>query len=214
MPASTGKWRAGMQSQGYNVTSTNLMPQTFTMLQASGAQALVLDLATGESSLWDLVDQLVGDAATRALPVVVTSPDEQLLAAAQTRPWSTTGRFTCSSPSSPPCSVPRDARRSRLANVRRSFPRLLSVLRIGDALSIVQQVGHRTPAPAQTTRQALLHHHVVPVYELKPRRKIVTPGEVRQRTLATAPLEKRWPGERQVVGRASLQDVTRDTRQY
>jgi CheY-like chemotaxis protein len=92
-PAFLDVVRVLLQSQRYNVTSTNLVPQTYAMVHASGAQAMVIDLATGQSALWELVTELMGDVAMRALPVVMTSTDSQLLDAAETRSWPTSGRF-------------------------------------------------------------------------------------------------------------------------
>jgi CheY-like chemotaxis protein len=100
-PAFLDVARVLLQSQRYNVTSTNLVPQTYAMVHASGAQAMVIDLAAGESALWALVDQLVEDPATRALPVVMTALDMSLLDAAERRPWPTSGRFHLLKPLDP-----------------------------------------------------------------------------------------------------------------
>jgi CheY-like chemotaxis protein len=100
-PAFLDVVRVLLQSQRYNVTSTNLVPQTYAMVHASGAQAMVIDLAAGESALWEFVAQLMGDEAMSALPVVMTSTDSQLLDAAESRPWPTSGRFHLLKPLDP-----------------------------------------------------------------------------------------------------------------
>jgi CheY-like chemotaxis protein len=100
-PAFLDVVRVLLQSERYNVTSTNLVLQTYAMVHASGAQAIVIDLATGQSALWALVAELMGDEATRALPVVMTSTDSRLLDAAETRSWPTSGRFLLLKPFEP-----------------------------------------------------------------------------------------------------------------
>jgi CheY-like chemotaxis protein len=91
-PAFLDAVRVLLQSCRYNVTSTNLVPQTFAMVQAAGADALVVDLATDEPAQWELVGQLVADTQTRSLPVVFTANDAEMLDAAETRPWPAGGR--------------------------------------------------------------------------------------------------------------------------
>jgi hypothetical protein len=66
-PAFLDVVRVLLQSDRYNVTSTNLVPQTFAMVQAAGADALVVDLATDEPAQWELVGQLIADTQTRSL---------------------------------------------------------------------------------------------------------------------------------------------------
>jgi CheY-like chemotaxis protein len=90
-----------LQSDRYNVTSTNLVPQTFAMVQAAGADALVVDLATDEPAQWELVGQLIADTQTRSLPVVFTANDAEMLDAAETRPWPAGGRFHLLKPFEP-----------------------------------------------------------------------------------------------------------------
>lgn len=92
-PAFLDVVRVLLQRERYNVTSTNLVAQTYAMLHASGAQVIVIDLAAGEDAVWVFIQQLREDAATRALPVVMTATDLRLLDAAQQRTWPTSGRF-------------------------------------------------------------------------------------------------------------------------
>ena len=100
-PAFLDAVRVMLQSNRYNVTSTNLVPQTFAMVHAAGADALVIDLATGESALWDLVGQLMTDEETRVVPVVFTASDTQMLDEAERREWPAGGRFHLLKPFDP-----------------------------------------------------------------------------------------------------------------
>ena len=100
-PAFLDAVRVLLQSNRYNVTSTNLVPQTFAMVQAAGADALVVDLATDEPAQWELVGQLIADEQTRLLPVVFTANDAEMLDAAETRPWPAGGRFHLLKPFDP-----------------------------------------------------------------------------------------------------------------
>ena len=100
-PAFLDAVRVMLQSNLYNVTSTNLVPQTFAMVHAARADVLVIDLATGESELWDLVEHLLDDEQTRALPVVFTASDPQMLDKAETHPWPSGGRFHLLKPFDP-----------------------------------------------------------------------------------------------------------------
>ncbi len=100
-PAFLDAVRVLLQSNRYNVTSTNLVPQTFAMVQAAGADALVVDLATDEPAQWDLVSELVADEETRSLPVVFTASDTEMLDAAESRRWPAGGRFHLLKPFDP-----------------------------------------------------------------------------------------------------------------
>jgi CheY-like chemotaxis protein len=100
-PAFLDAVRVMLQSNRYNVTSTNLVPQTFAMVHAARADVLVIDLATGESELWNLVEHLIGDEQTRALPVVFTASEPHMLDKAETHPWPAGGRFHLLKPFDP-----------------------------------------------------------------------------------------------------------------
>ena len=100
-PAFLDAVRVLLQSDRYNVTSTNLVPQTFAMVQAAGADALVVDLATDEPAQWELVGQLIADTRTRSLLVVFTANDAGMLDAAENRPWPAGGRFHLLKPFDP-----------------------------------------------------------------------------------------------------------------
>jgi len=100
-PAFLDAVRVLLQSNQYNVTSTNLVPQTFAMVQVAGADALIVDLATDEPAQWELVRQLVADEQTRSLPVVFTASETEMLNAAENRPWPAGGRFHLLKPFDP-----------------------------------------------------------------------------------------------------------------
>ena len=100
-PAFLDAVRVMLQSNRYNVTSTNLVPQTFAMVQVAGADALIVDLATDEPALWGLVSELIADERTRSLPVVFTASNTGMLDAAETRPWPAGGCFHLLKPFEP-----------------------------------------------------------------------------------------------------------------
>jgi len=100
-PAFLDVVRVLLQSNRYNVTSTNLVPQTFAMVQAAGADALIVDLATDEPAQWELLGQLIADEQTRTLPVVFTASQTEMLDAAETRAWPAGGRFHLLKPFDP-----------------------------------------------------------------------------------------------------------------
>src|SRR5215211_6329852 len=100
-PAFLDAVRVLLQSNQYNVTSTNLVPQTFAMVQVAGADALIVDLATDEPAQWELVNKLVADEQTRSLPVVFTASQTKILEAAENRAWPAGGRFHLLKPFEP-----------------------------------------------------------------------------------------------------------------
>ena len=67
----------------YRVTVTNVLPDTFDQIAVLQPTVLVIDLALGERVGWALLEQLHAEAATRHLPVLVTSADGRLLERAQ-----------------------------------------------------------------------------------------------------------------------------------
>jgi CheY-like chemotaxis protein len=70
-------------------------------VQAAGADALIVDLATNEPAQWEFVGQLVADELTRSLPVVFTASDAEMLDSAETHPWPAGGRFHLLKPFDP-----------------------------------------------------------------------------------------------------------------
>ena len=85
--------RVLLQGDRYNVTTTNLVPRTYEMVDAVGADAIVIDLTIGEPQIWPLLEQLGAGERTRSLPIVVTAHDPDLLARAERQPWRAGGRF-------------------------------------------------------------------------------------------------------------------------
>jgi DNA-binding response OmpR family regulator len=78
-PAFLDLLRELLQDERYNVTTTNFVPATFAQIAALGPDLLIVDLAVGERAGWDLLERLAAEAATRGIPVVVSSTDPRLL---------------------------------------------------------------------------------------------------------------------------------------
>src|SRR5215207_5326036 len=72
-----------LQDERYNVTTTNFVPETYDQFASLKPALLILDLAVGEHAGWDLLERLHGDAATRGIPVIVTSTDPRFLRRAE-----------------------------------------------------------------------------------------------------------------------------------
>ena len=72
-----------LQDEAYNVTTTNYVPETFDLVAAAAPDLLVVDLVVGRRAGWDLLERLRAGAATRGLPVLVTSTNRALLDRAQ-----------------------------------------------------------------------------------------------------------------------------------
>jgi len=71
----------------YNVTTTNAVPRTFALIAAAQPALLIIDLAIAEVAGWDLLVHLHAEAATAAIPVIVTARDPRLLAHAARYPY-------------------------------------------------------------------------------------------------------------------------------
>ena len=71
------------QEEGYNVTSTNFVPNSFDQIEAVQPDALIVDIVIGQSAGWELLEQLHVGAETTGIPVLVTSTSPQLLRKAQ-----------------------------------------------------------------------------------------------------------------------------------
>jgi DNA-binding response OmpR family regulator len=82
-PAFLDVVRELLQDEAYNVTTTNYVPRTFEQIAGLEPDLLVLDLAAGRQAGWSLLARLHAAAATRAIPVLVTSTDPHLLAQAE-----------------------------------------------------------------------------------------------------------------------------------
>jgi CheY-like chemotaxis protein len=71
--------RALFESERYNVTTTNFVPPTFDQIAVARPDLLIIDLAWSAAAAWELLEHLHRDAATAAIPVILTSTDPKLL---------------------------------------------------------------------------------------------------------------------------------------
>ena len=65
--------RALLQSERYNVTTTNFVPNSFAQIQALQPDVLIIDLAHGEQLGWELLERLHREASTVGIPVLIVS---------------------------------------------------------------------------------------------------------------------------------------------
>ena len=72
-----------LQDEDYNVTTTNFVPRTFEQIAALAPDLLIVDLVAGLQAGWDLLERLQAEAATRGIPVIVTSTDPRLVGRAE-----------------------------------------------------------------------------------------------------------------------------------
>ena len=63
------------QDEGYNVTTTNFVPNSFEQIAALGPDALIVDIVLGQRAGWELLEQVNAEAATTAIPVLIVSTD-------------------------------------------------------------------------------------------------------------------------------------------
>lgn len=75
--------RVLFEDERYNVTTTNFVPKTFNQIEALDPDLVIVDLAVGVRSGWDLLARLHGEAATREIPVIVVSTDPRFLQRAE-----------------------------------------------------------------------------------------------------------------------------------
>ena len=71
------------QSERYNVTTTNFVPNSFGQIEGLQPDVLVIDLAQGRQAGWDLLERLHREASTAGIPVLIVSIDDDLLARAR-----------------------------------------------------------------------------------------------------------------------------------
>lgn len=71
------------QSERYNVTTTNFVPNSFGQIEGLQPDVLVIDLAQGHQAGWDLLERLHREASTAGIPVLIVSIDDDLLARAR-----------------------------------------------------------------------------------------------------------------------------------
>ena len=61
------------QEEDYNVTTTNFIPETFEQIETLNPSLLIIDLAVGATSGWELLEQLGQDGSTRGIPIIIVS---------------------------------------------------------------------------------------------------------------------------------------------
>jgi CheY-like chemotaxis protein len=71
------------QDEGYNVTTTNFVPNSFEQIAALDPDALIVDIVVGQRAGWELLEQINAAAVTTGIPVLIVSTDPRLLERAQ-----------------------------------------------------------------------------------------------------------------------------------
>ncbi len=72
-----------LQSEYYNVTTTNYVPRTWNQVAALQPDLLMVDLVVGQQAGWDLLEHVQQEATTQNIPVIVFSTDPNLLERAE-----------------------------------------------------------------------------------------------------------------------------------
>jgi CheY-like chemotaxis protein len=65
--------------EGYDVTTSDFAPEVVDQIAALQPDALIVDVAVGETAGWELLERLHAGAATTGIPVLVTSTSFLLL---------------------------------------------------------------------------------------------------------------------------------------
>ena len=68
-----------LEDEGYAVTTSDFAPNVFTRIVMRQPDALIIDVAVGETAGWDLLRRLHTEPATTGIPVLVTSTSPDLL---------------------------------------------------------------------------------------------------------------------------------------
>ena len=71
--------REVLTDEGYAVMTSDFEPRVFTRIVMRHPDALIIDVAVGESAGWDLLRRLFLEAKTSDIPVLVTSTSPALL---------------------------------------------------------------------------------------------------------------------------------------
>ena len=88
-----------LADEGYAVTTSDFEPNVFTRIVMRHPDALIVDVAPGESVGWDLLRGLNLEAQTHDLPVLVTSTSLLLLEQARDEAaWYGANRFFLTKP--------------------------------------------------------------------------------------------------------------------
>jgi DNA-binding NtrC family response regulator len=85
-PAILDLVRALLDAELYNVTSSNYVASTHAVIAVLQPDLVILDLVWGQQAGWDLLEELARAAATKGIPVLLTSTDRRLLAEAAANP--------------------------------------------------------------------------------------------------------------------------------
>jgi len=67
------------QDEGYNVTTTNFVPNSFAQIAELDPDALIVHIVVGQRAGWELLEQINAAATTTGIPVLIVSTDPQLL---------------------------------------------------------------------------------------------------------------------------------------
>lgn len=67
------------QTQRYNVTTTNFVPNSFGQIESLQPDVLIVDIAQGKRASWELLERLHAQASTAGIPVLVVSIDGALI---------------------------------------------------------------------------------------------------------------------------------------
>ena len=68
-----------LEGEGYAVTTSDFEPNVFTRIVMRHPDALIINVAAGETAGWDLLRRLHTEPATAGIPVLVTSTNRALL---------------------------------------------------------------------------------------------------------------------------------------
>ena len=73
------------QDEGYNVTTTNFVPNSFEQIAALAPDALIVDIVVGQQAGWELLEQINAEAATTGIPGSSSPPTPACWTAPRTR---------------------------------------------------------------------------------------------------------------------------------
>jgi CheY-like chemotaxis protein len=91
--------REVLADEGYAVTTSDFEPNVFARIIMRHPDALIIDVAPGESAGWDLLRRLHLEAKTSDIPVLVTSTSPSLLEQARDEAaWYGTNRSLLTKP--------------------------------------------------------------------------------------------------------------------
>ena len=68
-----------LEVEGYAVTTSTFAPNVFTRIVMRQPDALIVDVAVGETAGWELLERVFAEPATTGISVLVTSTSPELL---------------------------------------------------------------------------------------------------------------------------------------